>query len=382
MIERVLMIAGEASGDLHGSGVVHELKAQDPRIDVFGVGGDKMKREGMELVYHVKELSVMGFTEVLSKLSLLRSVQKTLAGLLKYRRPDLVVLIDFPGFNLRFARYVKDDCIPVLYYISPQVWAWGKWRVRRMKNLVDKMLVVFPFEQRIYEQEGIPVEFVGHPLLEAIEHDEKTNLDRSGFCRRYGLDSTKRILGLFPGSRAEEIKNHLSVMVRAALLLKQEHDLEVGVGVAPTLPLSLYKELPIDEQEVRLVEGNTHGLMRYSDAVAVASGTATVEAACFGTPMVVVYRTSWFSYLIGRLLIRVKNIGMVNILSGRQIVPELVQGKLTVENLVRELERYLIDEGGRQRLKQELIRVRGMLGKPGASGRVVKTILQWNKHQP
>ncbi|MEE9289266.1 MAG: lipid-A-disaccharide synthase, partial [Bacteroidota bacterium] len=283
MIERVMMVAGEASGDLQGSGVVRELKARMPTIDVFGVGGENMKREGMELVYHVKELSVMGFLEVLSKLPVLRSVQKTLAGLLRYRRPDLVVLIDFPGFNLRLARRVKQHSIPVLYYISPQVWAWGKRRLSAMKGVVDKMLVVFPFEQRIYEQAGIPVEFVGHPLLDAIEQDEKNNLDRAGFCRRYGFDASKRILGLFPGSREVEIRNHLSVMVRTALLLREKHDLEVGVGLAATVSPSLYEDLLGDEGEVRLVEGNTYGLMRHSHVAAVASGTATVETACFGT---------------------------------------------------------------------------------------------------
>ena len=381
MIERVMMVAGEASGDLHGSGVVRELRARMPTIDVFGIGGDNMRREGMELVYHVKELSVMGFLEVLSKLPLLRSVQKTLAGLLRYRRPDLVVLIDFPGFNLRLARRVKQDSIPVLYYISPQVWAWGKRRLSGMKGVVDKMLVVFPFEQRIYEQAGIPVEFVGHPLLDAIEQDEKTNLDRSGFCKRYGFDSRKRILGLFPGSREVEIRNHLSVMVRTALLLREKHDLEVGVGLAATVSPSLYEDLLGDEREVRLVEGNTYGLMRHSHVAAVASGTATVETACFGTPFVVVFRTSWLSYLIGRLLVRVKTIGMVNILAGRKIVPELVQGKLYVDNLLRELETYLTDAAVRERVKGELMRVRGMLGSSGASGRVAKTILQWNEYQ-
>ncbi len=375
------MVAGEASGDLQGSGVVRELKARMPTIDVFGVGGENMRREGMELVYHVKELSVMGFLEVLSKLPLLRSVQKTLAGLLRYRRPDLVVLIDFPGFNLRLARSVKQHSIPVLYYISPQVWAWGKRRLSAMKGVVDKMLVVFPFEQRIYEQAGIPVEFVGHPLLDAIEQDEKNNLDRAGFCRRYGFDASKRILGLFPGSREVEIRNHLSVMVRTALLLREKHDLEVGVGLAATVSPSLYEDLLGDEGEVRLVEGNTYGLMRHSHVAAVASGTATVETACFGTPFVVVFRTSWLSYLIARLLVRVKTIGMVNILAGRKIVPELVQGKLYVDNLLRELETYLTDAAVRERVKGELMRVRGMLGSSGASGRVAKTILQWNDYQ-
>ncbi len=375
------MIAGEASGDLHGSGVVRELKAKVPKIDVFGVGGDNMKREGMELVYHVKELSVMGFAEVLSKLPLLRSVQRTLAGLLRYRRPDLVLLIDFPGFNLRFARRVKKYGIPVFYYISPQVWAWGKRRVRTMKRIVDKMLVVFPFEQTIYEKEGIPVEFVGHPLLDAIEDDDKTNLDRAGFCKRCGFDPDKRILGLFPGSRMDEIKNHLSVMVRAALLLREEYNLEIGVSCAPTLPNSFYEELLPTDSDVRLVEGNAFGLMRYSDAAAVASGTATVEASCFKTPMVVVYRTSWPSYLIGRLLVRVEHIGMVNILAGRRVVPELVQGQLTVANLARELGVYFTNEDSRLRVRGELAQVCGMLGQPGASERVADTIRLWNMSQ-
>ena len=209
---RVMIVAGEASGDLHGAGVVRALKRADPGCTIFGVGGDKMQAEGMELVYHIRELAFMGFLEVLQHLPLIRSVEKTLGVLLKARRPDVVLLVDYPGFNLRFARAVKAAGIKVVYYISPQVWAWNRGRVKKMKGLVDRMLVVFPFEVEIYRQEGIPVEFVGHPLLEELTEGQ----ERREFFKRYGLDEQKPVLGLFPGSRKQEIERLFPVMLGAA----------------------------------------------------------------------------------------------------------------------------------------------------------------------
>jgi lipid-A-disaccharide synthase len=371
MTGRVMVIAGEASGDLHGSGVVKELKKRNAGIEIFGIGGDKMAREGMNLTYHIRELSFMGFLEVVKHLPTIRSVEKTMTQLLKLKRPDVLVLIDYPGFNLRFARIAKKMGIKILYYISPQVWAWHTSRVRKMKGIVDKMLVIFPFEEELYRKEGIDVEFVGHPLLEVLE----TGLDRKGFLKRYGLSTEKRLLALIPGSRAQEIHSILPVMLESAKRLAAELNLEIAISVAPTLQDDFFKTF-FDDREFHLLKGATYELMENADFALVTSGTATLETACFATPMVVVYKTSWLTYLIGRMLVRVKNIGLVNIVAGERIVPEFIQHQATTANIVREVLQYLRNEEKLAEMREELSKVRGMLGTRGASKRVADRILQ------
>ena len=370
MTRRVMIVAGEASGDLHGSGVVRELKAMDPGIEIFGIGGEKMKAAGMELVYHVNELSFMGFVEVIKHLPLIRSVKRTLEQLLTLKRPDAVVLIDYPGFNLRFAASVKAKGVPVLYYISPQVWAWHRSRLKTMKNVIDRMMVVFPFEVPLYEREGIPVEFVGHPLLEVLA----STASEWEFRKAHGLDPAKPLLALFPGSRVQEIENIFPVMLEAGKALAGSHNMELAVGIAPTLPESLFTET-FDMDGVRTVRGATYELMRWGTFALVTSGTATLETACFGTPMCVLYKTSWPTYLIGRLLVRVRNIGLVNIVAGREIVPEFVQGDMNVPTIVETVDRLIGDPGALASMRKDLSAIRSKLGTPGASRRVAERVL-------
>ena len=371
MVKRVMMIAGEASGDLHGAGVVRELKRLQKNLDVYGVGGENMRREGMHLIYHINELGFMGFVEVLKHLPFIRVMMYTLEQILKFKKPDVLVLIDYPGFNLRFARVAKKYGVKIIYYISPQVWAWHKSRVKQIRELVDKMLVIFPFEVDFYRKEKVNVEFVGHPLLEVLE----SHMSRKNFCKRYGIDGTRKILGLFPGSRRQEVENILPVMLSAARQIAHEADMDVALGVAPTLEEKYVKTLfPLDG--IHLVSGATYDLMEHSDFAIVTSGTATLETACFGTPMFVVYRTSWLTYLIGRLLVRVRNIGMVNIVAGKQIVPEFVQQGASAKNLVREALRLFRDEKRLSGMKAELSKVKSLLGELGASRRVADRILQ------
>jgi lipid-A-disaccharide synthase len=372
MVNRVMMIAGEPSGDLHGAGLVRELKKKRPDLQVYGIGGDGMARAGMELVCHIRQLSFMGFVEVLRHLPTVRRVRLTLEDVMARRKPDVLVLIDYPGFNLRFARRAKARGIRILYYISPQVWAWGKRRVARMKGLIDKMFVVFPFEVEIYRRAGIEVEFVGHPLLEAIG-DLRTS---DGFQERFGISKEKRLLGLLPGSRVQEVQKILPTMARAAVALQSEFPCEVVVGMAPNLQEDLYRRIVSMHHGFHLVSGATYDLMRNADLAFVTSGTATLETACFGTPMIVVYRTSLVSYFIGRALITLKTIGLVNIVAGHQIVPELIQGKMTPGNLVREARRILQDATVAQRMRAELLTVREKLGTPGASARVAEQVLE------
>jgi lipid-A-disaccharide synthase len=372
MLHRVMMIAGEASGDFHGSRVIMELKKRRPAVEVYGIGGDNMRQEGMELLYQSASLSFMGFVEVVKHLGMIRKVETRLERVLEDRRPDVLVLIDYPGFNLRFARKAKQRGIRILYYISPQVWAWHKGRVKKMKTLVDRMKVVFPFEVELYEKEGINVEFVGHPLAESLS----SKMTREEFCRAEGLDAGRRILGLFPGSRRQEVQKIFPTMLDAAAELRQVHDLQVAVGVASSLGSNEFKRFLSDGSPVKLVENKTHELMQHADVAIVTSGTATLETGWFGTPLVVVYKTSPLSFFIGRMLVDVSHIGLVNIVAGKPVAPELLQNDLTVENLVQAVDRILTDDEYRHAMKVELLNIKQKLGLPGASERVAAGIIE------
>ena len=366
-----MMIAGEASGDLHGSGVVRELKRIDASIDIYGVGGDKMKREGMTLVYHIRELGFMGFIEVLKHLPFVKTMERTLEQIVKFKRPDVLVLIDYPGFNLRFAAIAKRYDVKIVYYISPQVWAWNKGRVKKMRGLVDKMLVIFPFEVDFYEQEKIDAEFVGHPLMEVMD----SQLDRPNFCKRFGIDEKRNIIALFPGSRLQEIENIFPAMLKAAKIVAAELDMEIAVGVAPTLEEKYFKTF-FKVEGVHLIKGGTYELMQHAQFAFVTSGTATLETACFATPMFVVYRSSWLTYLVGRAMIRVKNIGLVNIVAGKRIVPEFIQHQANARNLADAALEFLRDPQRIAGMKSELSKRKGMLGAHGASRTVAERIVQ------
>jgi len=365
------MIAGEVSGDLHGGGVVRELKRRIPDMDIYGVGGESMKAEGMELLYHINDLSIMGFTEVVRHLPLLRRVERSLEQCLVERRPQVVVLIDYPGFNLRFARKAKRYGVKLLYYISPQIWAWNHRRVHRMKKVIDEMDVVFGFEVDLYKKEGINVAFVGHPLAERL----RSVSTKEEFLRTHGLDSGKKLIALLPGSRRQEIESVLPTMLDAVDALRRSHQLQAAIGVAPGLGREFISSFLSDRDEVALVEHSPYGLMEHADAAVVTSGTATLETGWFGTPMVVVYRTSVLTFLIGKLLVTVPHIGLVNILCGRRVVPELIQMDLTVENLVAEADKILLNDLYSQSMRNDLGEVRTKLGTPGASARVAENIL-------
>ncbi len=365
-----MVIAGETSGDLHGAGVVRELKRANPSMEIFGIGGDRMRKEGMDLTYHVRETSFMGFVEVVKHLPLIRSVERTMEQLLKFKRPDAVLLIDYPGFNLRFARAVKRSGIPVVYYISPQVWAWKKGRVKKMRGLIDRMLVVFPFEVPIYEKENVPVRFVGHPLIEELAE----MMSRDQFGKRFGIDPAKKFIAVIPGSRKQEIENLFSVMVRGAAAVAGSEK-EVVVAVAPDLPLELYQRHLPPETRVRFVQHATHEVMKYAEFAFVTSGTATLETACLGTPMVVVYRTSLITYWIAAMVVTIKHISLVNIVAERGIVPEVIQNAVTVERLTAEA-RAIIDSPERYAaMKEDLAAVRAKLGSVGASAAVAESVL-------
>jgi lipid-A-disaccharide synthase len=369
MPKKVMVIAGEASGDLHGAGFVRELKKLDRTVEVFGVGGDKMKREGMELIYHIREVGFMGFFEVLKHLPFIRTMQLALEQVVKLKKPDVLVLIDYPGFNLRFAKIAKNYGVKIVYYISPQVWAWHKSRVKQMKGLIDSMLVVFPFEEKIYHDEGIDAEFVGHPLLEVLD----SKLDRKDFCKRYGLDYEKKILALLPGSRKQEIDTIFPEMLRASRRVANEVGAEIVVGVAPTFQEDYFRTF-FNVDRVTLVKDATYELMRNADFAFVTSGTATLETGCFGTPMFVVYKTSWPTYLMAKMFIQLKHIGLVNIVSQRSIVPEFVQHRATASILAKEAIKLLRDPARMNSMRSELASLKAKLGSIGASKRVAERV--------
>ncbi len=375
----VLIIAGEASGDLHGAGVVRELKRQAPRAEVFGVGGDGMAAAGMELLFHVRDTAVVGFTEVLRHLRFFRRMMQTLEKAVAQRQPAVVVLIDYPGFNLRFAERLRRLAAPpkILYYIAPQVWAWHAERIPKMAKLIDQMAVVFPFETALFQTAGLPTEFVGHPLLEGL----RPQLTPETFFSKYQLNPAPPLLGLLPGSRREEIVRLLPDMLATASLLRRSiPDLQIAVAMAPNLPEAFYRAWVKDET-VRLIANATYEVMRDSRACLVCSGTATLETACFATPLVVVYRISRLSYEIGKRLVKLPYIGLVNVVAGKKIAPEFIQHDFTPERVAPVLEKFLLDAAHRATVKHTLTAVRTKLGEPGASRRVAEMILQLGEPQ-
>jgi lipid-A-disaccharide synthase len=371
VVQRVMIIAGEASGDLHGSGVVRELKRISPAVDVYGVGGDRMKREGMEIIYHIHELGFMGFMEVLKHLPFIKTMEYTLEQIVKFKKPDVLVLIDYPGFNLRFARIAKRYNVKIVYYISPQVWAWHRSRIKKIRSLIDKMLVIFPFEADLYRAEGIDAEFVGHPLLEVME----SKLDRKNFCRRFSLDEQKPIVALLPGSRKQEIDHIFPEMFSAARMISKQNNAQIIIGLAPTLEEEYFRTL-YNLRNVHVIKGLTYEVMANADFAYVTSGTATLETACFGTPLFVVYKTSWLTYVIGRVLVHVKNIGLVNIVAGKMVAPEFIQHKANAKNMAKSAMSLLNDDRQLAEMKAELSKVKVMLGTVGASHRVAERVLQ------
>ena len=376
---RIMIVAGEASGELHGAGVVAALRARRPEIDILGIGGDRMEQAGCELVYHIERFSVMGITEVLRHLPFVRKALRRLDALLESRRPDVLILIDYPDFNLRLARKARKRGIPVLYYISPQVWAWRSRRIHTIVKLVDCMAVVFPFEVELYEKTGGKVVFVGHPLLEVLE----SRRSRADFCAGAGLDPDRPIIGMLPGSRVMEVERMLPAMVGTLRTVQRDLPGVQGViGLAPTVSRSdlaahLAGKAGLEEgaRDTPVVEDSTYEVMNHADLLLVTSGTATLESACFGTPLLVLYRMSRLSWWIARRLVNVPDIGLVNVVAGRRIAPEFLQDEVDPKVLSPVVLDLLREPEKRRAMTRELREVRDRLGTPGASPRVAELAL-------
>lgn len=370
---RILIVTGEASGDLHGANLAAALRALRPDVDLRGVGGPKMRAAGVRLVEGIERLDVMGMIGLAELRVALRNYA-TLARFLRREPFDAVVFVDNPGLNLRLARVAKRARHRVIYYIAPQIWAWRPGRIRLISRVVDRMIVILPFEEALYRQAGVPCTFVGHPLLDAVA----PSYDRAALCKRFGFEPSAPVLGLLPGSREPEVRSLVPVMMEAAARMARRHPgLQVVVAQASWIREGLIEELAAGaDLGLRVVRDQPNEVMAVSDLLLVASGTATLQAAVLGTPMVITYRTSWISYWLARLLIRVKWIGLVNIVAGRGIVTELIQHEATAERMSEEGHRLLRDEAALSGMRAAFRAVRDSLGSPGASRRAAEAVLK------
>jgi len=373
-MKKIMIMSGEASGDMHGANLAREIWKQDPAIAIYGVGSKQMQGAGVRMLADAKEISVVGITEVLTHIGVIYRVYAALKRFLKHERPDLLVLIDFPDFNIMLGKAAQRLGIPVLYYISPQVWVWRKGRIKTIARLVKAMIVVFPFEVPLYEKAGVDVRFVGHPLTDVVQSD----LNKAQAKSVLGLDASLRTIALLPGSRQSELTHLLPDMLAAAKILSSRfQDLQFILPVAPTLEKSFVNTFV--EQcgvSVRVVEGRVYDVLRASDAAIVTSGTATLETGLMAIPMVIIYRISALSHFIISKLVHaeVKHVGLVNIVADERLVPELIQEELTPQHMADAVGRMLIDPVYYDQIRDGLERVRKRLGDAGASARAAAVV--------
>jgi len=379
--KKVMIVTGEASGDMHGANLIKAMKAIQPDLTVFGMGGEALLAQGMEALYDSAKLSVVGLSEVFGHLGDIRAAQRILGRKLQTDRPGVLILIDLPDFNLMLAAKAKKLGIPVFYYISPQVWAWRSGRVKKIKRLVDRMAVILPFEKEFYGQRGMEVDFVGHPLMDEV----KVEKSKEVFLAEHGIDSKgRKLVGILPGSRRKEVSTMLPVFIKAARLMENELGrITFLLPVAPSLTDADLTGCGLEDSglDIRPIRGDRYDLMGASDAVMAASGTVTLELAILNKPMVVSYRVSRLSYFLGRKFIKVDYASLINLIAGREIVPELLQENATPENISRELTGLLGDPRAFASMKEELAGVVESLGSPGASLRAAELAVKladWN----
>lgn len=371
-MSRLLLSCGEASGDLYAGALVEALRRREPTIDVFGLGGERFAAAGGRLIEDFHGLSVTGLTEALSVIPRSFRTMKRLEQAAREQRPDALVVIDYPDFNFRLMSRVKRLGIPVIYYISPQLWAWRSGRIRQMKRHVDCVLPIFPFEPAIYQREGMDVRFVGHPLIDLA----KPALSREAFLARLRLDPAKPVMALLPGSRTNELARLAPVMAQAVpSIAAQVPGVQFIVARAPNLADGLFEPFGIASAPIRIVDTQTDDVLNACDAVITASGTATVQTSLYAKPMVVLYQLSPMTYRLGIRLAKVDMYAMVNLIAGRRIVVELIQDACTPEAVAHEGVRLLTDRPYRDAMAVALEDVRRQLGGPGASDRAAAAVL-------
>ncbi|KKN17240.1 hypothetical protein LCGC14_0967860 [marine sediment metagenome] len=358
-MDSILIIAGENSGEKYGADLVHQFKKLHPSLSFFGIGGKHMEREGVNLLFPVEELAVVGVFEIISHLPRIKKIFNKIKREIKRQKPSAAVLIDSPDFNLRLAKKLKKLSIPVLYYISPTVWAWRKGRLKTIKKTVDKMMLIFPFEEKIYEDYGIPAVYVGHPLKERV----KTSLTKNEFLEKHGLSGQKKLISLLPGSRRSELKYHIPVLAEAMDRIKSEWDTQFVLLLAENLEKNfLLSLIPPWLKGLKILSEDHYEAIASSDLVLSACGTANLEAALLETPLVSFYRISPLTYFFGHRLATIKNFSIVNILAGERIIPELIQRDFTPQNIFEEIKKIFDSEEQRSGMITQFRRIKKLLG--------------------
>ena len=379
MTSKILVVAGEPSGDLVASDLVRNLKNLDPELEFFGIGGHLSRRAGVEISFDIERLALVGLAEVLKSIFTIGRVYKNLLKIIDLKKPDLAILVDYPGFNLRLAGELKARSIPVVYYVSPQVWAWGRERIKIIKECVRKIIVFFKFEEELYKTYGVDVEFVGHPLLDTV----KTGRPRKDeILKKYGMTEGRLTVALLPGSRAMEIKTLLPIMINASKIIQKTlKEAQFVIAKHKDLPPDLY-EKPVKDAglNIRFSDGDTHNILSASDFAIVASGTATLETAIIGTPFIIVYKGSPLTYIAYLIVRRIPFLGIVNIILRKEAVPELIQSNATPEKIARKAIDIITDERKKNAMRDGFDSIRASLGSPGASIRAAKAILPLLRH--
>ena len=377
---KILIVAGEPSGDTHAAELVDQLKKLSPGAEFFGAGGPKLKAAGVSLTYDLTSIAVVGFMEVLKNLPTFRKVFAALLAETDRRRPDLAVLVDYPGFNLRLAAELKKRGIPVVYYISPQIWAWGKERIGQIKRDIGTMLVILPFEEKIYRDAGVDASFVGHPALDHV----KPGSARKPFLENAGLDSEKLTVSLLPGSREKEVRNLLPVMLKTASIIESYMSGKVQFLIlrSPSVSEELFRQATAKAKlsrglKLATVTGATYDGIAASDFCLVCSGTATLETGILGTPMAILYKVNLLTWLYMRVMIRIPFIGLVNIVTGRKVVEEFIQYDCDPWKIADHVLRFLRDPARLGGVRKELAQLRLSLGEPGASRRAAEKVLDF-----
>ncbi len=357
-----MIIAGEASGDLHGSALIDELLKIDPDLEISGIGGDRMIKNGLKKLYHINEMAFLGFVEVIKHLPFIRKVKANLINYAKSENIKIVVLIDYPGFNLSIAKSFYKLRIKNIYYISPQIWAWGKGRIHKIKKIINRMIVFFPFEKELYTKNKIHSDFVGHPLVNKIENFNF--LSKEELITKYKLDKEKDLLVLLPGSRNQEIKQFFGDIIKAASLIAAEFNLQIVVACADSIEENYIKTFSL-KNKFHTIRDETYNLLKNAKFAIVKSGTSTLESAIIGTPFIVVYKTNYLTYLIGKALISIKNIALVNIVAEKTIVKELIQSEVNPKNIFNEVKKILSDNSQLEKIKSDLSEIKRKLKTEG-----------------
>ncbi len=374
-MDKIFIITGDISGDMHGAFLAKSLLKKEPHLQIFGMGGERMKAAGIKVLFDLTQFSLMGFVEVARHIVLFRRVLYQLIAKIKIEQPDAIVFIDYPGFNLRLAEKIKHLSIPLIYYISPQVWAWGKDRIKKIASLFSKMIVILPFEKELYEKEGLPAFFVGHPLLDVVK---TTGLMNQVPTISNGRASSATTITLLPGSRSCEVRRLLPVMVKLAQLIKEKKPETQFIILAASslMEKEIEKILKKKKISLRVTREKKYDLIKSSALALTASGTATVEIAILERPMIIFYKVSPFAYLFLKKMVKLPYIGMVNIIAKKEIVPEFIQGRANAEKILPTALALLEQREKREKMSEQLRRVKKSLGNPGAADRAAEIILK------